>query len=955
MATILNDAAYMALPMNIKRGNPIPLDTTAVWYNKTELENYAKTGATAYVGQVLTLVAGGKCEAYMISNEAGTLVKLAQTTASGDLASDVANLQTQVEGLVEKVGSAAAGDTAASGLYKLIADVEAVAKARLESVEAGDNSVTIAGSATKPSVAVKISEAVGNALSLANDGLKVEIPEVKVPKYSLVKDETAAAGDVATYHLTKDGVNEGVAINIPKDLVVASGSVETFVTGKLPEGVTEAGTYIQLNLANNDKPLYINVGKLIEYVTGGSGENDAIQINVSSDTHKVTANVKNGSLTKEMLAAGIVTSLGKADSAVQTVAAGETNGTIKVDGTEIAVAGLKDAAFATVKSINDTAQGYVDTAKAALEGNDATDNENSATIVGAKKYADKVAKTASDNASTALSNKIAELKNTDEAVANQFVTAVKEANGVVTVKRKALVAEDIPELGQSKISGLTDALNAKQDTIAFDGEYSAQNKAATVSTVNSAAAAVVGTDKDIDTSDTVKGAKKYADSKASATINEAKAYVDGLIAGDSGITKRVETLEGKVDVDKVSTAIATAKSGAEDTAAADAAAKVKAAKTAILGESATGVDFDKTVKEVYDLASSKTTMAEVEAKGYAVKADTDSAIADAKKAGTDAAAAAAAAKKAADAAQAAADAKVASVKAADKSVTIGGTDTEPTVKVAISATAGNALALDTDGLKVTIPAAAEYSIVKDANAVDGYAATYRLTKGGENVGAAINIPKDMVVKSGSVEINPEGKAAGTYLVLVLANATEDKVYIPVDSLIEYVTSGSSAEDMVVVAVDEITHKVTATITNGTITKEKLHADVQTALNKANSAIQTADLAPYAKSADVENTYVKKNGTDRLFTAAEATKLAGIAEGAQVNVIESIKLNGTALSIDAKAVNIPLVTTDTAGIVISSADENTISYANGIGTVNSLNVNKLAQTEGDVLIIDGGKA
>lgn len=870
---------------------------------------------------------------------------LAQTTASGDLASDVANLQTQVGGLVEKVGSAAAEGAEASGLYKLIADVEAVAKARLESVEAGDNSITIAGSATKPSVAVKVSKAAGNALSLADDGLKVEIPEVKVPKYSLVKDKTAADGDVATYHLTKDGVNEGVAINIPKDLVVASGSVITAVEGKLPEGVTEAGTYIQLNLANSAKPLYINVGSLIEYVTGGSGENDAIQINVSSDTHKVTANVKNGSLTKEMLAAGVVASLGKADSAVQTVAAGDTNGTIKVDGNTVAVTGLKDAAFATVKSINDTAQGYVNTAKAALEGTKETDTDESATIVGAKKYADKVAKAASDNAGTALTNKIAELKNTDKAVANQFVTAVKEANGVVTVERKALVADNIPELAQSKISGLTDALNAKQDTVAFDGEYSAQNKAATVATVNSAAAAVVGNDKDIDTSDTVKGAKKYADSKASAAINEAKAYVDGLIAGDSGITKRVETLEGKVDVDKVSTAIATAKSGAEATAAADAAAKVKAAKTAILGESATGVDFDKTVKEVYDLASSKTTMAEVEAKGYAVKADTDRAIADAKRAGTDAATAAAAAKEAADAAQAAADAKVASVKAADKSVTIGGTDTEPTVKVAISATAGNALALDTDGLKVTIPAAAEYSIVKDANAVDGYAATYRLTKGGENVGAAINIPKDMVVKSGSVEINPEGKAAGTYLVLVLANATEDKVYIPVNSLIEYVTSGSSAEDMVVIAVDDITHKVTATITDGTITKEKLHADVQTSLNKANSAIQTADLAPYAKSADVENTYVKKNGTDRLITEAEGTKLSGIAEGAQVNVIESIKVNNVAQTVDGKAVNIAVPTADDTSIAITE---------NKIG-IKAVDVQKLFVAEGDVLIIDGGKA
>ena len=86
-----------------------------------------------------------------------------------------------------------------------------------------------------------------------------------------------------------------------------------------------------------------------------------------------------------------------------------------------------------------------------------------------------------------------------------------------------------------------------------------------------------------------------------------------------------------------------------------------------------------------------------------------------------------------------------------------------------------------------------------------------------------------------------------------------------------------------------------------------------------------------------------------------TKLDTVAENAQVNVIESIKLNGTALGIDAKAVNIPLVTADTAGIVISSANENSISYANGIGTVNSLNINKLVQTEGDVLIIDGGKA
>lgn len=42
-----------------------------------------------------------------------------------------------------------------------------------------------------------------------------------------------------------------------------------------------------------------------------------------------------------------------------------------------------------------------------------------------------------------------------------------------------------------------------------------------------------------------------------------------------------------------------------------------------------------------------------------------------------------------------------------------------------------------------------------------------------------------------------------------------------------------------------------------------------------------------------------------YTTAEKTKLAGIAEGAQVNVIETVKVDGTALAITNKAVDIDL--------------------------------------------------
>ena len=46
-----------------------------------------------------------------------------------------------------------------------------------------------------------------------------------------------------------------------------------------------------------------------------------------------------------------------------------------------------------------------------------------------------------------------------------------------------------------------------------------------------------------------------------------------------------------------------------------------------------------------------------------------------------------------------------------------------------------------------------------------------------------------------------------------------------------------------------------------------------------------------------------------YTTAEKTKLGGIAEGAQVNKIESIKVGGTALEITEKAVNISQISTD----------------------------------------------
>ena len=81
--------------------------------------------------------------------------------------------------------------------------------------------------------------------------------------------------------------------------------------------------------------------------------------------------------------------------------------------------------------------------------------------------------------------------------------------------------------------------------------------------------------------------------------------------------------------------------------------------------------------------------------------------------------------------------------------------------------------------------------------------------------------------------------------------------------------------------------------------------------------------------DLSN-YVQKDGSTQLstedFTSAEKSKLAGIEAGAQVNLIESVKVNGSALTPANKAVNIDIsgkvdkVTTATSGnIVVFGAD------------------------------------
>ena len=240
------DGAKWDLPVYLNRQNPIPLDGTSIYNSYAEAETYAKENVKAYPGQIISVVTKTEVKVYKINNGQleelgkgslvtgqnpknlatagnigqiiylttevidgkdtyspgpyivsgdGTVSKIGTTSASGDIAADVAALQGKVNTLESTVGKKGSGDNASTGLVKDVEDLT-------------NKDTELAG--------------------------QINVLNKNVNKIKVEKLTTAEGDFAATYQFT-NAAGDTVNINIPKDQFLKSVKYVATIQD-LPEG-----------------------------------------------------------------------------------------------------------------------------------------------------------------------------------------------------------------------------------------------------------------------------------------------------------------------------------------------------------------------------------------------------------------------------------------------------------------------------------------------------------------------------------------------------------------------------------------------------------------------------------------------------------------------------------------------------------------------------------------------
>ena len=273
----------------------------------------------------------------------------------------------------------------------------------------------------------------GQVLRLKSDGNTEWYSIPVATDYSVTVTSSTPEGVAKRYTITQLGSTVGT-IDIPKDLVVSSGSVVagTWTGNSFAESASGKDQAIKLVIANQTTPIYINVAKLVDIYTAKKNATQ-VQLAIDSATNEISASIVAGSITSTELDSATNALLAKANTAVQTVAEGSTNGTILVDNKSVAVHGLKSAAYKDSSDFATADQGAkADSAIQSVTGETAVTNSSYVKVsVEASTQASTKAVTLSSHANVTTHNISTAVANTADGLAvasdvKSYVDSIKE-------------------------------------------------------------------------------------------------------------------------------------------------------------------------------------------------------------------------------------------------------------------------------------------------------------------------------------------------------------------------------------------------------------------------------------------------------------------------------------------------------------------------------------------------
>ena len=530
--------------VSINRTNPLPLDKNAVFASYDEALTYAK-GVLAYPGQFIAVVAeDNSVTGYIITVAGGagaTLQKLAAQTSSGDIVADLAALtnrvgvlETSVSNIKTEIGAKAAGETAATGIYKYVDDKVAAAtpegyagvKADVTKLVGTDKGEDGRANKTVREIAAEEVAKIVNGADESFDTLKE------------VADWISTHGTDAATMNTQINANKA-AIEKLNGTAETVGSVTNTVNSAIDgalkvDGKDKYALATDLTTANGKiTALETKTAGLTDaegadmtvkaYVDAGDAKVDAKVTALSTRVDNLGKLAAKDEVAEADLAAALKTKInGKADKATTLAGYGIEDAYTKT-GAEGMVDG-KIEALALGTMSKEKASDYTKTAdlETALAGK--YDAAGAAKAVDDKLPAMNAAISANTEAITTLNG----AASVEGSVAKKIQTAINELDLANTYAAKAHTH------AMEQVNGLTDEFAKYQ----LKGDYALKSEVTAVDQKVTNLATLVGTLPEGATATTVVGYAKEVADKAAGDAAAVGAKVDTLVGEDAGKSAR---------------------------------------------------------------------------------------------------------------------------------------------------------------------------------------------------------------------------------------------------------------------------------------------------------------------------------------------------------------------------------------------------------------------------------